>query len=79
MFAFIIIQHTVQIWALDTEIPVEELTNPYPLRSIDMSRRNDWLNCTLSIAIPIHLAKDALSAHRWNFPAARVEESDDDL
>lgn len=79
MFAFVIIQHTVQIWALDTEIPTEELTNPYPLRSIDMSRRNDWLNCTLSIAIPIHLAKDALSAHRWNYPAVEVEESDVDL
>ncbi|KAG6366856.1 hypothetical protein INS49_001037 [Diaporthe citri] len=79
MFAFVIIQHTVQIWALDTEIPVEQLNNPYPLRSIDMSRRNDWLNCTLSIAIPIHLSKEALSAHRWNFPALEVDESDVDL
>lgn len=79
LFAFVIIQHTVQIWALDTEIPTHELNNPYPLRTIDMSRTNDWLNCTLAIAIPIHLAKDALCAHRWNFPAIDVEESDVDL
>lgn len=79
VFAFVIIQHTVQIWALDTEIPAHELSNPYHLRTIDMSRRNDWLNCTLAIAIPIHLAKDALSAHRWNFPAVDAEESDVDL
>lgn len=79
MFAFVIIQHTVQIWALDTETPVQELNNAYPLRSIDMSRRNDWLNCTLSIAIPIHLSKEALLAHRWNFPALEAEESDVDL
>lgn len=79
MFAFVIIQHTVQIWALDTDIPAHELNNPYPLRTIDMSRRNDWLNCTLAIAIPIHLAKDALSTHREHFPAIDVEESDVDL
>ena len=79
MFAFVIIQHTVQIWALDTEIPAYELNNPYALRSIDMSKRNDWLNCTLSIAIPIHLSKEALLAHRWNFPALEGQESDVDL
>lgn len=78
MYAFVIIQQTVQIWAIDTEIPVELLENPHPLRSIDMSKRNDWLNCTLSIAIPIHLAKESLSAHRWNFPKVEVEESDSD-
>ncbi|KAL1879775.1 hypothetical protein Daus18300_001612 [Diaporthe australafricana] len=78
MYAFVIIQQTVQIWAIDTEIPVELLENPHPLRSIDMSKRNDWLNCTLSIAIPIHLAKESLAAHRWNFPKVEVEESDTD-
>ncbi|KAI3402229.1 hypothetical protein diail_158 [Diaporthe ilicicola] len=79
MYAFVIIQQIVQIWAIDTELPVEQLDNPYPLRSIDMSQRNDWLNCTLSIAIPIHLAKESLSAHCWNFPKLEVEESDTDL
>lgn len=79
MFAFVIIQQTVQIWAIDTELPEEQLGNPYPLKSIDMSKRNDWLNCTFSIAIPIYLAKESLLAHRWNFPKVEVEDSDTDL
>ncbi|KAJ0115362.1 hypothetical protein J7T55_012640 [Diaporthe amygdali] len=79
MYAFVIIQQTVQIWAIDTELPEEQLGNPYPLRSIDMSKRNDWLNCTFSIAIPIYLAKESLLAHRWNFPKVEVEDSDTDL
>lgn len=74
IYTFVIIQQTVLIWAIDTDL--DEVQEPYVLASLDMSKRTAWLETSLAIAIAIHLAKDSICAHRSGLPL--MEEQDDD-
>lgn len=74
IYTFVIIQQTVVIWAIDTDLGEPQI--PYVLASLDMSKRTAWLETSLAIAITIHLAKESLCAYRSGFP--HLEEDDDD-
>ncbi|KAK7749014.1 hypothetical protein SLS53_001040 [Cytospora paraplurivora] len=76
LYTFVIIQQTVLIWAIDTD--VEGPPEPYVLASLDMSERTAWLETSLAIAITLHLAKDSIYAHIHGYPLIEEEEDDPD-
>lgn len=75
IYIFVVIQHIVLVMAADTtEREVED--EPFPFAELDISNKTHWLDYSLGITIPVMLARQSLSAHRWAFPEAEVAEND---
>lgn len=77
LFAFVIVQHMVMVVSLDPSRPDNEII---VFSELDMSLADQWLWNALAIALPVHMARDALWDRREQLPVAeRIEVDDPDL
>lgn len=77
LFAFVILQHMVMIVSTDPSRPDNEII---VFSELDMSRADQWLWNALAIALPVHMARDALWERRERLPVVeRLEVDDPDL
>lgn len=77
LVGFVILQHMVMVVSLDPSRPDNEVV---VFAELDMSLADQWLWNALAIALPVHMARDALWERRERLPVAeRMELVDPDL
>ncbi|KAH8912257.1 hypothetical protein BR93DRAFT_69970 [Coniochaeta sp. PMI_546] len=74
LFAFVILQHMVMVVSTDPSRPDNEII---VFSELDMSLADQWLWNALAIALPVHMARDALWERRERFPIVERMEVDD--
>ncbi|OIW31813.1 hypothetical protein CONLIGDRAFT_678264 [Coniochaeta ligniaria NRRL 30616] len=77
LFAFVVLQHMVMVVSMDPSLPDNEII---VFSELDMSLADQWLWNALAIALPVHMARDALWERRNRLPVVeRMEVEDPDL
>jgi hypothetical protein len=77
LFAFVVLQHMVMVVSMDPSRPDNEII---VFSELDMSLADQWLWNALAIALPVHMARDALWERRERLPVVeRMEVDDPDL
>ena len=77
LFAFVVVQHMLMVVSLDSSRPDAEII---VFSELDMSLADQWLWNALAVALPVHMARDALWERREGLLVAeRVEVDDPDL
>ncbi|KAB5532576.1 hypothetical protein GE09DRAFT_1227759 [Coniochaeta sp. 2T2.1] len=74
LFAFVILQHMVMVVSLDAGRADNEVV---VFSELDMGRADQWLWNALAIALPVHMARDALWERRERLPVVERMEVDD--